>query len=144
MILALPLAVLLAGCTTGTRSEANPGSVPQQVVEPEPDYRRIIADSIGQIFAKTAAPRNILVSRARPMRQHGRAAWSVCLRASATSMTGRRVPQRTYVLTIQDQQIIDRREATAESDCAQESYERLVVARSVDRRTPSRPARARR
>jgi hypothetical protein len=89
--------------------------------EPPPDARQLVREKLDSVFINTSNPRQVRVSP--PHRELHGAGWTACVRAELTSVTGKPLGTETYRVTISSGEIIDRRRAEAEDNCASESYE---------------------
>lgn len=116
------LAVLLAGCVT----TAPPA---QFTLEPEPDYKTLIADNLATLFQNVASVSALTVSPPGLTVFSGQAAWRVCLRANVTGVTGASIGTRVFVVYIRNRKILDRRAAAETDKCDGEKYEPLPPAK---------------
>lgn len=92
-----------------------------QQAPPVFDHRKLIADNLAKLFSAEAKAHSIAISELRRVPSAAGLMWGTCVRVSATSMSGRPVPSRTYVVTFSRNIIAERRPA-AEADCAGASY----------------------
>ena len=117
---------LAAGCSLGEVSGLWESKPPPEPSPPAvPPYREIISERLDEIFAASTAPRDVMISAARPARLPSGSAWRVCVRASLTGITGRETGPLTYVVFLSRDRIEDRRLAVADDQCQQESFDRL-------------------
>jgi hypothetical protein len=122
MVLLLPACSI--GSLTDTISPLLPHRAESPVPEPEPAYRQLIADHMGELFAASAEVHNARISDVRKVDSTPSAAWRVCLKAEMKVSDGSTITQ-TYVVLIQRGQITDRRSANPSDKCDDEKYERL-------------------
>ena len=124
--MALALAACSMGSLTDTISPLLPhhAETPPPAPEPEPAYRQLIADHMGELFAANAEVRHARLSNARKIDSSASAVWQVCLKAEMKVSDGSTVT-RTYVVLIQRGQIGDRRSANSSDKCDEEKYEPL-------------------
>jgi hypothetical protein len=110
----LALAVTLGGCSA---SELVQNWTPPPVADlSQPNYRRIIADSIKSIFPNQDALGEMEISGIRPVDHLKGAAWIVCLKLDA-----RGNPQH-YAIFIQGNKVIDQRAGIVMDQCYKETY----------------------
>jgi len=124
--LALMGAALLAGCGFADSRSAMPDFLRQpeskpREPDPRPDTVQLVRDNIGAIFAASAKPRNIVV--AQPRRDRQGYGWTVCVKASVSGLSGAPIGLRTFVVSIDDGRIGNRRPAEAKDGCDAETYE---------------------
>ncbi len=82
----------------------------------QPNYRRIIADNIKDIFPKDDPPGELEISGLRMVEHLTGPAWLTCLKIDA-----RRKPQ-LYAIFIQNNKVIDSRASIVIDQCQRESY----------------------
>jgi hypothetical protein len=110
----LALAVTLGGCSA---SELVQNWTPPPVADlSQPNYRRIIADSIKSIFPNQDTLGEMEISGIRPVDHLKGAAWIVCLKLDA-----RGNPQH-YAIFIQGDKVIDQRAGIVIDQCYKETY----------------------
>jgi hypothetical protein len=110
----LALAVVLGGCSA---SELVQNWTPPAVADlSQPNYRRIIADSIKSIFPNQETLGEMEISGIRPVDHLKGAAWIVCLKLDA-----RGNPQH-YAIFIQGDKVIDQRAGIVIDQCYKETY----------------------
>lgn len=95
--------------------------VEQPPPEPPPDVRRVVREQIDVVFLNTSYPREVVV--ALPHHEARGPGWTACFRAQLTSATGSALGTQTYIVTINDGKVIDRRRAEADDICGSEAYE---------------------
>lgn len=95
---------------------------PRQL-SPEPNVKQLVRDHLGQVFTAASHPQHVRVSR--PRREPNGPGWTACVRAELTSITGGPLGTQTYVATISDGVILDRRRVEADDNCASETYEAI-------------------
>ena len=88
--------------------------------EPPPDIKRIVRDGLESVFTAASRPTRVRVSA--PLREPVGAAWTACVRADVSSVTGNPLTQ-TYRVTIAGDMIVNRRRVEQEDTCATENYE---------------------
>ena len=89
--------------------------------EPPPDVIQLVREKLDSVFVSTSNPRQVRVSP--PRRDLHGSGWTACVRAELTSAMGKPLGAQTYRVTISGGEIIDRRRAGADDNCASESYE---------------------
>jgi len=105
---------VLGGCSA---SELVQNWTPPAVADlSQPNYRRIIADSIKSIFPKQETLGEMEISGIRPVDHLKGAAWIVCLKLDA-----RGNPQH-YAIFIQGDKVIDQRAGIVIDQCYKETY----------------------
>jgi hypothetical protein len=109
----LALAFVLGSCS-GSEMVQNWGSAPAS--DPQPDYRRIVANNIRKIFPGQALAGELEISGARLVDHLKGPAWLTCLKLDA-----RGHPQE-YALFIQGDKIIDWRSGVVMDECYKETY----------------------
>jgi len=93
--------------------------VEQPPPEPPPDVRRVVREQIDVVFLNTSYPREVVV--ALPHHEARGPGWTACVRAQLTSATGSALGTQTYIVTINDGKVIDRRRAEADDICGSEA-----------------------
>jgi hypothetical protein len=120
--------LLLPACSMGSLTDAISPLLSSQhetpAPEPEPAYRQLIVDHLGELFAANAEVHNAWISNARKVDPSSSAVWRVCLKAEMKVSDGSTVT-RTYVVLIQRGQIADRRSVNPSDKCDEEKYEPL-------------------
>jgi hypothetical protein len=111
----LALAAMLGGCSA---SELVQGLTPPPATADlsQPNYRRIIAESIKSIFPNLSALGEMEISDIRPVDHLKGPAWIVCLKLDA-----RGTPQH-YAIFIQGDKIIDQRIGIVIDGCHKVTY----------------------
>ena len=89
--------------------------------EPAPDVKRLVRDKLETVFTAASQPNHVRVSA--PRHEPVGAAWTACVKAELTSVTGKPLGTQTYRLTIAEDAIIERRRVEEEDTCATEAYE---------------------
>lgn len=95
--------------------------VEQAPPEAPPDVRRLVREQIDVVFLTTSNPREVHV--APPHHEVRGPGWTACVRAQLTSATGSTLGAQTYIVTIKNGKVVDRRRAEAEDICGTETYE---------------------
>ncbi|MBR0792942.1 hypothetical protein JQ631_28035 [Bradyrhizobium manausense] len=93
----------------------------QQPPDPPPDVKRVVREQIEVVFLNTSYPREVQV--ALPHHEIRGMGWTACVRAQLTSATGSALGTQTYIVTISDGKVVDRRRAEADDICGSEAYE---------------------
>lgn len=117
--------LLLPACAmsiTDVISPLLPSQHAETPPEPEPAYRQLIADHLGELFAVNAEVHNAWISNVRKLDSSSSSVWRVCLTAEMKVSDGSTVT-RTYVVLIQRGQIADRRSVNPSDKCDEEKYE---------------------
>lgn len=120
------IAVPLGACGL---ADSNATFIPESLryrpadVQPEiiPDVKALLRENNGQFFATRVPPQNVRVSI--PRRNPTGPGWTACVRAEIAGVTGRSIGTQTYLLSIDNGKIGNRRLADATSPCASETYE---------------------
>lgn len=110
-------------------ADANATFVPEMlrykttVPQPEiiPDVKAMLRENPANVFSTRAPPKNIQVSV--PRRKPSGPGWTACVRAEVAGVTGRSIGVKTYLLSIDQGAIGDRRLADDSSGCGSETYE---------------------
>lgn len=89
--------------------------------DPPPDVKGVVREQLEIIFVATSYPRDVQV--ALPHRAVRGPGWTACVRAQLTSATGTALGVQTYIVTIADGKIVDRRRAEADDICGSETFE---------------------
>src|SRR5436305_9382209 len=125
--LAVGGALALTACSADSRAPVpnfmRTSEAPPRQLEPEPDVKRLVRERMDQVFTAASHPRHVRVSP--PRRALSGNGWTVCVRAELTSVIGRSLGTQTYLATISDGVILDRRKVEADDNCASETYERI-------------------
>jgi hypothetical protein len=116
----LALAVMLGGCS-GSEIVQNWASATTSD-PPQPDYRRIVANSVKKIFAAQAGTDDLEISGVRLVDHLKGPAWLTCLKLDAHGRP------REYALFIQDDKIIDWRGGVVMDQCYKETYTPIQAA----------------
>jgi hypothetical protein len=116
----LALAVMLGGCS-GSEIVQDWASAPASD-PPQPDYRRIVANSVRNIFPAQAGTDDLEISGARLVDHLKGPAWLTCFKLDA-----RGHPQE-YALFIQGDKIIDWRAGVVMDQCYKETYTPIQAA----------------
>ena len=93
----------------------------QQPPDPPPDVKRVVREQIDVVFLNTSYPHEVQV--ALPHHEVRGPGWTACVRAQLTSATGSALGTQTYIVTISDGKVVDRRRAEADDICGSEAYE---------------------
>jgi hypothetical protein len=89
--------------------------------EPPPDVKRLMRESLEQVFTAASQPTRVRVSV--PRHEPSGVNWTACVMADLNSVMGKPLGSQTYRLTVAGNTIIDRRRVEDEDNCASESYE---------------------
>ena len=139
----LALSIGLSGCAAGNTviqnlPDQNPPDAPvsqklPDVSQPtdlsEPNYRQIVADNIGTIFANPAELGILEISNVRQADHLKGQAWLTCLRIHAGD-----APQE-YAVFIRDGKIVDARSGVAIDRCKQQTYSAFDLASFLQPKT---------
>ena len=88
----------------------------------QPNYRRIVADSLNVIFPKEPRPGTFEISGVRLVDYLKGPAWLTCLKIELQG-----VPQ-LYAIFIQNDKVVDSREGVIMDGCSREAYEPFTPA----------------
>jgi hypothetical protein len=121
-------AAALAGCGRGDAYSIMPESMrmPKPEVrqaDPEPDAVQLFRGNLKSVFAESAKPRGVMVSK--PRRDTLGLGWTVCIKASLTAVSGAPIGVQTFVVGIDQGKIGMRRMAEPKDGCQTEAYERV-------------------
>ena len=119
-------AFVLAGCGIADSRAPVPEFMRGKAVDPPPpelppDVRQLVRKNLDSVFIATSHPREVEVSP--PHRDVYGSGWTACVRAELTSVMGNPLGVETYRITISGGEIIDRRRAESDDNCASETYE---------------------
>jgi hypothetical protein len=99
---------------------------PDPAPEALPAVHKIIANSPDMIFDATANAKNIMISSGiRRFNTARISEYGACVRAAMSNRAGKDMGMVTYVVTVADNRISDRRRALPADECDQEKYEPL-------------------
>ena len=98
----------------------------QAAPAPALDHRKLIAENLTKLFSADAKVRDIGVSELRRVPSPVGLTWGACVRVNATSMTGKPIAPRTYVITFTRNTIAERR-AASDDDCAGVKFQPLAA-----------------
>ena len=110
----LAAALFLSGCSANEFAQNWPGGPVPDLSQP--NYRRIVGDSIRTIFPKENPPGELEISGLRLVEHLKGPAWLTCLKIDA-----RGHPQ-LYAIFIQDGRVIDSRASVVVDQCQKEAY----------------------
>jgi hypothetical protein len=100
---------------------------PAARTEPPPNVKKILADNSVGLFASSAKPRNLIIgSGVRQIRTASGLEYGACLRANLSNAAGKDMGTATYVVTVHDGQVGDRRRAIPSDGCDEEHFEPLM------------------
>jgi hypothetical protein len=105
----------------GRGSPRPPDPAPERL----PEVKKIIANSTDVLFDASANAKNVGVSDIRRFDTAAGSQFGACVRASITNKVGKEMGFVTYVITVANNQISDRRRATPADQCDNEKYEPL-------------------
>jgi len=121
-------ALLVTGCAADSHSSLPPYMRVKETAPPAqestPDVPFLVRKNLDMLFVASTQPRDLEVSSAQRMAAGD--GWTACVRGEITPATGRALRRQTYRLTIRQNEIIDRRRATAGDACLTESYKRVL------------------
>lgn len=89
--------------------------------EPAPDVKIVVRGQMEIVFLATSYPRDVRV--ATPRRAVRGPGWTACVQAQLTSAIGSPLGVQTYIVTIVDGKIVDRRRAEVDDTCGSETFE---------------------
>jgi hypothetical protein len=90
-------------------------------LEPPPDVKQLVRQHLDSVFVAQSAPHDVQVSQAHhDLRGLG---WTACVRAELTSANGKPLGTQTYLITINDGVILDRRRVENDDNCVSENYQ---------------------
>jgi hypothetical protein len=124
----LALAVSLGGCSASelVQNWTSPAAPDLS----QPNYRRVIADSINSIFPNQAMLGEMEISGIRPVDHLKGSAWIVCLRIDAQGN-----PQH-YAIFIQGDKVIDQRAGIVLDQCHKETYTPFTISTAAKKPGP--------
>ena len=93
----------------------------QAPLEPPPDVKRLVHDHLDFMFAANSNPQDVRVSP--PHHQVRGPGWTACVRAEVNSATGKPIGALTWLISIENSAIVDRRRAGEDDNCDSESYQ---------------------
>jgi hypothetical protein len=120
-------ALTLAGCGFADSRSPVPEFMRAKVADPPPleappDVKRLVGEKLDAVFTSMSHPTNVRVSQ--PLHDpHGGLAWTACVRAEVTAVTGKPLGTQTYRISISEAVISDRRHVETDDTCATETYE---------------------
>jgi hypothetical protein len=122
------MAQILAGCGMVDSLSSSPESrratiQDSQPLDPQPDVRRLVHDKPDSLFLQGSHPTHIRIST--PRREPSGPGWTVCVKADLMSVMGQPLGTQTYLTTIENNVIFDRRRSGAEDNCETETYQPL-------------------
>jgi hypothetical protein len=115
---------VLSACSyvLGPSDPRPPDPTPQEF----PAVHKIIANSPDTIFDATANVKNLMISTGiRRFDSPQSSEYGACVRASMSNRTGKDMGLVTYVVTVANNRISDRRRAQPADECDKEKYEPL-------------------
>jgi hypothetical protein len=125
-ILIAATALALTGCGLADSRSPVPGFMRAQDAEPAPletppDVKQMVRDHLDTVFTTASAPHDVKVSPVHhDLRGPG---WVVCVRAELNSATGKPLGPQTYLVTISEGEILDRRRTDTSDTCLAEHFE---------------------
>jgi hypothetical protein len=124
-LLCCVMALVLSGCALET------ALVPADSLSREPDYRAILAQSIGSIVGDTGTIGSIEISGARRAEAFKGPSWLVCLKSSAYAQP------KYHAAYIQNDRVIESRLAVMLDQCEQQPYTMFTEWMAASRPAPS-------
>ena len=94
-----------------------------------PAVALIVREQLDSIFAPGSLPQNTQVSS--PHRNPRALNWIACLKADVRLANGR-IDNRTYLITIEEDKIVDRRLSGDEDNCQSEHFEPIKTATPLE------------
>ena len=121
--------VVLGGCSGAELAQYStpPGAaeISQHSEISQPNYRRIVADNIKEIFPKEMPPGEMEISPLRMVDHLKGAAWLTCLKVDSSGS----LP--LYAIFIQADKIIDARVGVIKDECHKQAYALFEIAREA-------------
>jgi hypothetical protein len=127
LALVLSAALTLAGCGFADSRSPVPEFMRAKAADPPPletppDVKRLVGEKLDAVFTATSHPAHVRVSH--PLHDpRGGLAWTACVRAEVTAVTGKPLGTQTYRISISEGVISDRRHVEADDTCVTENYE---------------------
>ncbi len=118
-------ALVLAGCGFADVRSPVPEFMRAKEVEappdPPPNVKRLVHDQLDVMFAANSNPHDVKVSM--PHHDVRGPGWTACVRADVNSATGKPIGAQSWVISIENGAIVDRRRAGEDDNCESESFE---------------------
>ena len=118
-------AAALAGCTADSHAPVPKFMLGKEIEplqpDPQPDVKQLVRDKLDSVFTAASHPRHVRVSP--PRREPNGRGWTACVKAEVTSVIGKPLGTQTYLATISNGVILDRRRVEPDDNCASETYE---------------------
>jgi hypothetical protein len=119
-------ALVLSGCAVADSHAPVPEfmrvkAIAPPPLEPPPDVGKMVRENLDAVFVASSNPLQVQV--APPHHVPVGPGWTACVKAELTSATGRPIGTQTYIVTISDGVILDRKRAEVGDNCASESYQ---------------------
>ncbi len=118
-------ALVLAGCGFADVRSPVPEFMRAKEVEappdPPPNVKRLVHDQLDVMFAANSNPHDVKVST--PHHDVRGPGWTACVRADVNSATGKPIGAQSWVISIENGAIVDRRRAGEDDNCESESFE---------------------
>lgn len=89
--------------------------------EPAPDVKRLMRESLEQVFTAASQPTRVRVSP--PRREPAGPNWTACVKADLNSVMGKPLGTQTYRLILSGTAIVERRRVEDDDNCGSETYE---------------------
>ena len=124
-VCAMGMALGLAGCGVADSHASLPafmraGSNDTHPLDPQPDVHKLLTDAPNSVFTLESHATNVRISALR--RVPSGPGWTVCVRADLTSVVGRPIGTQTYLATIENNVVVDRRRSGEDDNCETETY----------------------
>jgi hypothetical protein len=128
--LLLSCGVVLGGCSGAELAQYSTPPGAAEISQPnseisQPNYRRIVADNIKEIFPKEMPPGEMEISPLRMVDHLKGAAWLTCLKVDSSGS----LP--LYAIFIQADKIIDVRVGVIKDECRKQPYAPFEIAREA-------------
>ena len=124
-VLMVGWALVLAGCAADSHAPLpafmRVKTVPPPPPEEPPDVAQLVRDKLDAVFVASSNPQHVRVAPAHHVPVGP--GWTACVQAELTSATGRPLGAQTYLVTISEGVISDRRRAEETDNCVTESYQ---------------------
>lgn len=126
VLIALASSLGLGGCGIDSYASFWPDALkdrkPQHEIEQPPNVKAIIGGNLSEVFFEGTHPRNVEFSFPVPAQFGG---WTTCIRASVDGIMGRALGRRTYLVTIDNNQVQRRELIDEKDDCKGETFQPL-------------------
>lgn len=119
------MALGLAGCGVADSYASLPAFMrakPNEThsLDPQPDVRKLLHDTPNSVFTPESHATNVRISALH--RLPSGPGWTVCVKADLVSVVGRPIGTQTYLATIENNVVVDRRHSSEDDNCETETY----------------------